>query len=253
MKTDSYKNKVVLVTGGTSGIGKATAIAFAEAGARVVLTGRREKEGADVVAQIKKLGGTASFFKADFSKDAEVQAAVDFTTTTYGRLDVAFNNAGVEALGPLDEITVDKYRSVFDINVWGVLSAMKHEVAAMLKNGGGAVVNTTSTFGHVGAANATIYVGSKHAVEGMTKCIALEFAKQNIRVNSVSPAATATDMIDRFAGKEGPAREALMAMHPIGRFGKSEEIAAAVLYLCSDSASFTTGTSLKVDGGWLAQ
>jgi NAD(P)-dependent dehydrogenase (short-subunit alcohol dehydrogenase family) len=253
MKTDSYKNKVVLVTGGTSGIGKATAMAFAEAGAKVVLTGRREKEGSEVVSQITKVGGTASFCKADFSKDADVQAAVDFTVKTYGRLDVAFNNAGVEAGGPLSEITEDVYKKVFDINVWGVLNSMKHEVAAMLKSGGGAIVNTSSTFGHVGAAQATIYVASKHAVEGLTKCIALEFAKQNIRVNAVSPAAIATDMIDRFAGKEGPGRDGLVALHPVGRLGKPEEIAAAVLYLCSDEAKFTTGTSLKVDGGWLAQ
>ena len=254
MKTDSYKNKVALVTGGTSGIGRATAIAFAEAGAKVVLTGRREKEGNEVVAEIKKRGGTASFFKADFAKEAEVQAAVNFTVTTYGRLDVAFNNAGVEAIGPLNEITEEKYRSVFDINVWGVLSAMKHEVATMLKTGGGAIVNTTSALGHVGIAQGTVYVGSKHAVEGMTKCVALEFAKQNIRVNTVAPGGIATDMIDRFTGgKEGAARDAIVGMHPVGRLGKSEEIAAAVLYLCSDEAKFTTGTSLKVDGGWLAQ
>ena len=151
------------------------------------------------------------------------------------------------------EITEEKYRSVFDINVWGVLSAMKHEVAAMLKTGGGAIVNTTSALAHVGIAQATVYVGSKHAVEGLTKCVALEFAKQNIRVNTVSPAAIATDMIDRFAGKEGPGRDGLVALHPVGRLGQPKEIAAAVLYLCSDEASFTTGTSLKVDGGWLAQ
>ncbi len=252
MKNNSYENKVALVTGGTSGIGKATALAFAEAGAKVVLTGRREKEGAEVVAEIEKLGGTASFFKADFSKEAEVIAAVNFVVSTYGRLDVAFNNAGVEAAGPLPEITEEKYRAVFDINVWGVLSAMKHEIPAMLKTGGGAIVNTTSTFGHVGAPGVTIYVGSKHAVEGISKCVALEFAKQNIRVNTVSPAAIDTDMINRFAGKEGAAREALINKHPVGRLGRPEEIAAAVLYLCSDSAKFTTGTSLKVDGGWLA-
>jgi NAD(P)-dependent dehydrogenase (short-subunit alcohol dehydrogenase family) len=130
---------------------------------------------------------------------------------------------------------------------------MKHEIAAMLKTGGGAIVNTSSTMGQVGAAQVTIYVGSKHAVEGMTKCVALEFAKQNIRVNTISPAAIDTDMIDRIAGKEGAARDALIARQPIGRLGKSDEIAAAVLYLCSDAAKFTTGTSLKVDGGWLAQ
>ncbi len=253
MKDNAYENKVALVTGGTSGIGKATAIAFAGAGAKVVVTGRREKEGGEVVDAIEKNGGTASFFKADFAREAEVRAAVDFVVDTYGRLDAAFNNAGLESTEPLSEVTEEKYRMVFDINVWGVLSAMKHEVAAMLKTGGGAIVNTSSAFGHVGAAHVGIYVGSKHAVEGMTKCVALEFAKQNIRVNTVAPAAIATDMIDRFAGKDGAARDALVAMHPVGRLGKSEEIAAAVLYLCSDAAKFTTGTSLKVDGGWLAQ
>jgi NAD(P)-dependent dehydrogenase (short-subunit alcohol dehydrogenase family) len=249
----SYENKVALVTGGTSGIGKATAFAFAHAGAKVILTGRRKKEGQAVADEIERTGGAAAFFQADFSKEAEVQAAVEFVVSTHGRLDVAFNNAGLEATGPLAEITEEKYRAVFDINVWGVLSAMKHEVAAMLTSGGGAIVNTTSAFGHVGATGVTIYVGSKHAVEGMTKCVALEFAKQNIRVNTVSPAATDTDMIDRFAGKVGAARDALLTMHPVGRLGRPEEIAAAVLYLCSDEAKFTTGTSLKVDGGWLAQ
>jgi NAD(P)-dependent dehydrogenase (short-subunit alcohol dehydrogenase family) len=249
----NFEGKIALVTGGTSGIGKATAIAFAEAGAKVVVTGRREKEGKQVVSEIQRGGGTAAFFQADFSKEADVKAAVDFVVATFGRLDVAFNNAGVEATGPLAEITEEKYRAVFDINVWGVLSAMKYEIAAMRKAGGGAIVNTSSAFGHVGAAQVTVYVGSKHAVEGMTKCVALEFAKQNIRVNTVSPAAIDTDMVDRFAGKEGAARDALIAMHPVGRLGKSEEIAAAVLYLCSDAAKFTTGTSLKVDGGWLAQ
>ena len=253
MQTRFYENKVALVTGGTSGIGKATALAFAHAGAKVVLTGRRQKEGRAVAEEIERAGGTAAFFQADFSKEGEVQAAVDFVVATYGRLDVAFNNAGLEATGPLSEITEETYRAVFDINVWGVLSAMKHEVAAMLKSGGGAIVNTTSTFGHVGAAQVTLYVGTKHAVEGMTKCVALEFARQNIRVNTVSPGAIATDMIDRFAGKEGSARDGLVAMHPVGRLGQPEEIAAAVLYLCSDDAKFTTGTSLKVDGGWLAQ
>jgi NAD(P)-dependent dehydrogenase (short-subunit alcohol dehydrogenase family) len=253
MKSYSYKDKVALVTGGTSGIGKATAIAFAEAGAKVVLTGRRAQEGQKVVVEIEKAGGTAAFFQADFSHETEVRAAVAFVVEKYGRLDVAFNNAGVELVCPLAEITEEKYRAVFDINVWGVLSAMKYEIAAMLKTGGGAIVNTSSTFGHVGAAGATVYVASKHAVEGLTKCVALEFAKQNIRVNTVSPAAIATDMIDRFAGKEGEVRESLIAKHPVGRLGKSEEIAAAVLYLCSDAAAFTTGTSLKVDGGWLAQ
>jgi NAD(P)-dependent dehydrogenase (short-subunit alcohol dehydrogenase family) len=237
------------VTGGTSGIGKATALAFANAGAKVVLTGRREKEGTEVVAQIKKRGGTASFFKADFAEDSDVRAAVDFVLTTYGRLDIAFNNAGVEASAPLDQVTEEQYRKVFDINVWGVLNSMKHEVAAMLKTGGGAIVNTSSALGHVGAPEFSVYVASKHAVEGLTKVAALEFAKKNIRVNTVAPAGVATDMVDRHSGKQGPRRDAFTALHPVGRLGTSEEIAAAVLYLCSDSAGFTTGSALAVDGG----
>src|SRR5580704_7375663 len=205
---NSYTNKIVLVTGGTSGIGKATALAFSEAGAKVVITGRREKEGADVAEEITKTGGTAAFVRADVAKDADVAKAIDFVLSSHGRLDVAFNNAGVEIAGPLNEVTEEQYRRTFDINVWGVLNSMKYEIAAMLKSGGGAIVNTSSVAGHVGIAQATIYVGSKHAVEGMTKCVALEFAKQNIRVNTVAPAAIATDMVDRFAGKEGEARDA---------------------------------------------
>jgi NAD(P)-dependent dehydrogenase (short-subunit alcohol dehydrogenase family) len=250
MKTNSYENKVVLVTGGTSGIGKATALAFANAGAKVVVTGRREKEGNEVVAEIKKHGGTASFFKADFAENSDVRAAVDFVLATYDRLDIAFNNAGVEAGAPLDQVTEEQYRKVFDINVWGVLNSMKHEVAAMLKTGGGAIVNTSSALGHVGMAQASVYVASKHAVEGLTKAVALELAKDNIRVNTVAPAGVATDMTDRTFGKESAGRDGFTASHPVGRLGTSEEIAAAVLYLCSDSAGFTTGSSLAVDGGF---
>ena len=252
MEKNSYANKVAFVTGGTSGIGKATAIAFADAGAQVVLTGRREKEGAAVVAEIKKRGGEASFIRTDVAKEADVKAAVDFTVKTYGRLDVAFNNAGIEIAGPLDQITEEQYQNTFHINVWGVLCCMKHEVAAMQKTGGGAIVNTSSEFGLVGAPYASIYAGTKFAVEGLTKSIAVEVAKQNIRVNAVAPGAVQTDMVDRFAGKEGPARDDLIAKHPIGRFGKVEEIAAAVLYLCSDAARFTIGSTLSVDGGYCA-
>jgi NAD(P)-dependent dehydrogenase (short-subunit alcohol dehydrogenase family) len=249
----SYKNKVVLITGGTSGIGKAAALAFAEAGAKIVLTGRREKEGSIVAGQINKAGGAASFVRADVAKDEDVRNAVDLTVAKYGRLDAAFNNAGVEFAGPLDKITEEQYRQTFDINVWGVLNSMKHEVAAMLKTGGGAIVNTSSVVGHIALPGASIYVATKHAVEGLTKAVALEFAKQNIRVNAVAPGAIDTDMVDRFAGKDGAARDALVALHPVGRMGKSEEIAAAVLYLASDEAKFITGTILNVDGGWTAQ
>jgi NAD(P)-dependent dehydrogenase (short-subunit alcohol dehydrogenase family) len=251
MNNVKLKGKVALVTGGTSGIGKATAIAFARAGAKAVLTGRREKEGAQVVAEIKKLGGDAAFVRADVAKDADVKAMVDFTVDKYGRLDVAFNNAGVEWKGPLDQATEAEYRRIFDINVWGVLNSMRHEIPAMLKNGGGAIVNTSSVSGHVGMGQVSIYTASKHAVEGLTKSVALEFARRNIRINAVAPGAIATEMFDRFAGDE--LRDQITSITPVGRVGAGEEIAAAVLYLCSDEAKFTIGTSLVVDGGYVVQ
>jgi len=253
MKDGKLSGKVALVTGGTSGIGKTTAIAFARAGAKVVLTGRREKEGAQVVDEIRKLGGDAAFVRADVAKDADVKAMVDFTVGKYGRLNVAFNNAGVEWTGPLDQATEAEYRRVFDINVWGVLNSMRHEIPVMLKNGGGAIVNNSSVAGHVGLGQVSVYIASKHAVEGLTKSVALEFAKQNIRINAVAPGVIATDMLDRFAGKESEMRDSLTSIIPVGRIGAREEIAAAVLYLSSDDAKFTTGTSLVVDGGYVAQ
>jgi NAD(P)-dependent dehydrogenase (short-subunit alcohol dehydrogenase family) len=246
---NNYTNKVVLITGGTSGIGKVTAIAFAEAGAKVVITGRREKEGPEVVAEIKKTGGTAAFVRADVAKEADVVNAINFVLSTHGRLDVAFNNAGMEMLGPLDQVTEEQYRRTFDVNVWGVLNSMKHEIAAMLKTGGGAIVNTSSIAGHIGLAQASIYVATKHAVDGLTKAVAVEFAKQGIRVNAVAPGSIDTDMVARFPSE---AQNWLIAQHPVGRLGTSEEIAAAVLYLASDAAKFTTGTILAVDGGWSA-
>ena len=251
MKNGKLNGKVALVTGGTSGIGKATAIEFARAGAKVVLTGRRDKEGAQVVAEIEKLSGDAAFVRADVAKDADVKAMVDFTTDKFGRLDVAFNNAGVEWKGPLDQATEGEYRRVFDINVWGVLNSMRHEIPAMLKNGGGAIVNNSSVAGHVGLGEVSIYIASKHAVEGLTKSVALEFARRNIRINAVAPGVIATDMFDRFA--DGASRDQITSMIPVGRSGVTEEIAAAVLYLCSDDAKFTVGTSLIVDGGWVSQ
>src|ERR1700747_3135361 len=213
----TFEGKVVLVTGGTSGIGKATAIEFARAGAKVVLSGRGEKEGAQVVTEIKKLGGDAAFVRADVARDADVKAMVNFTLATYGRLDIAFNNAGVEWIGPLDQATEAEYRRIFDINVWGVLNSMRHEIPVMLKNGGGAIVNTSSVAGHVGMGQVSIYIGSKHAVEGLTKALALEFAKQNIRINAVAPGVIATDMWDRFAGDE--LRDQLTSIIPVGRVG----------------------------------
>jgi NAD(P)-dependent dehydrogenase (short-subunit alcohol dehydrogenase family) len=248
-KQTTFSGKVALVTGGTSGIGKRTAVAFAEAGAKVVVSGRREKEGAQVVNEIEKIGGDAAFVRADVGKDADVMAIVDFALEKFGRLDIAFNNAGVEWKGPLDQVTEAEYRRVFDINVWGVLNSMRHEIPAMLKSGGGAIINTSSVAGHTGFAQVSIYTASKHAVEGLTKALALEFAKQNIRINAIAPGPIATDMWDRFAGD---ASDQIISLIPAARIGSAEEIAAAVLYLASDAAKFTTGTSLVVDGGFVA-
>jgi NAD(P)-dependent dehydrogenase (short-subunit alcohol dehydrogenase family) len=225
----TFTGKVALVTGGTSGIGKATAIEFARAGAKVVLSGRREKEGAQVVSEIKKLGGDAAFVRADVAKEADVQAMVKFAVDKFGKIDIAFNNAGVEWIGPLDQATEAEYRRVFDTNVWGVLNSMRHEIPVMLKNGGGVIVNTSSVVGHVGFPQVSIYNGSKHAVEGLTKSVALEFAKKNIRINTVAPGPIATAMWDRVAG--GGVGDQITAIVPAGRTGTGEEIAAAVLYL----------------------
>lgn len=249
-----FSGKVVLVTGGTSGIGKVTAVAFAKEGAKVVVSGRREKEGLAVVEEIAKAGGTAHFVQADVAKEADVKRLVDETVAKFGRLDIAFNNAGIEVLGALAEATEADYRKVFDINVWGVVASMKHEIPAMLKGGGGSIINTSSIGGHIGFPGAGLYAGTKFAVEGITKTAALELAKQGVRVNAVAPGAIETEMIDRFVGTgETDQRKGLAALHPVGRMGRSEEVAEAVLYLASDAAKFTTGTSLPVDGGFLAQ
>lgn len=250
----SFAGKVVLVTGGTSGIGRDTAIAFAKQGAKVVIAGRREAEGNAVVDAIQSAGGEGRFVRTDIAQEEDVNRLVEFTLSEFGRLDIAFNNAGIELGGPVTDITVEDYRRVFDINVLGVFLSLKYEIPAMLKSGGGSIINTTSVLGHVAVPGASIYNASKHAVEGITRTAALELAGSNIRVNSVAPGATATDMIDRFAGEEGAeSREQLKAMHPMNRLGRVEEVTAAVLFLASDAASFTTGVSIPVDGGWLAK
>lgn len=250
------EDKVALVTGGGSGIGRASALALAAAGAKVVLSGRREKEGHETVALIKTAGGQATFIKADVSNEAEMEKLVADTRSTYGRLDAAFNNAGIEGeVGKqTHEQSVANYRAVMDINVLGVLLAMKHEIGAMLQNGGGAIVNNASVGGVVGFPGVSVYVASKHAVLGLTKTAALEYARQGIRVNAVLPGGIETPMLQRFTG--GPGTDffnQLAGMHPVGRLGRPEEIAEAVVWMCSDKASFVTGLSLAADGGWTAQ
>jgi NAD(P)-dependent dehydrogenase (short-subunit alcohol dehydrogenase family) len=250
----SLHNKVVLVTGATSGIGKASALAFGKAGSKVVLSGRREAEGKAVAAEIVAAGGEATFIQADVTQETQVQALIEATVAAYGRLDVAFNNAGVELTGPVTDVSEADYRRIFDTNVWSVIVSMKHEIPQMLKNGGGVIINTSSIAGHIGMGGASLYIASKHAVEGLTKAVALEYAKQGVRVNAVAPAAIETDMLTRFTG--GGNEDMLNYMrglHPVGRMGKADEIAAPVLFLASDAASFITGTSLPVDGGFLAQ
>jgi NAD(P)-dependent dehydrogenase (short-subunit alcohol dehydrogenase family) len=251
-----FEDKVALVTGGGTGIGRSAALAFANAGAKVVVSGRREKEAFETVALIKKSGGQGTFIKADVSKESDVEVLVAQTISTYGRLDAAFNNAGIEGeVGKqTHEQSLANYRAIMDTNVLGVLLAMKHEISAMLKNGGGSIVNNASVGGLVGFPGAGIYVASKHAVLGLTKTAALEYARQGIRVNAVAPGAIETPMLQRFTG--GPGTEffnQLAAMHPVGRLGRPEEIAEAVLWLCSDKASFVTGVTLAADGGWTAQ
>ena len=248
-----FAGKVALVTGGNAGIGRATALEFARHGAKVVISGRREKEGNEVVAEIKAAGGEAIFVKTDVSKENEVKALIDQTLATFGRLDFAFNNAGVEQnLTPLPEQTEETYDQIMDINVKGVWLSLKHQIPAMLKTGGGAIVNNSSVAGLVGMGMVPIYVASKHAVVGLTKSAALEYAKQNVRVNAVAPAAVETRMYQDFANTP-QMKQMLNAAHPVGRVGQPEEIASAVLWLCSDSASFVTGQTFPIDGGYTAQ
>ena len=253
MKT--LQDKIALVTGGTSGIGRATAIAYARAGAKVVVSGRREQEGKETVALIEKAGGTGLFVRADVAKEADVKNLVEATLRAYGRLDLAFNNAGIESsvIKPTHEQDDADFDRVFAINVKGVYLSMKHEIPAMLKGGGGSIVNTSSIAGLVGMPGAGPYVASKHAVIGLTRAAALEHAKTGIRINVVSPGAVATDMMDRFVGGSEEMKAGFAAMHPMGRVAQPEEVAQTVLFLCSDAASFITGQSILVDGGFTAQ
>jgi len=248
-----FAGKVVLVTGGNAGIGRAAAIEFAKQGAKVVVSGRREKEGQEVVGEIKALGGEAIFVRTDVSKERDVKAMIERTLATFGRLDFAFNNAGIEqALTPLPDQTEETYDQIMDINVKGVWLSLKHEIPAMLKTGGGAIVNNASIAGLVGFATAPVYVASKHAVTGLTKSIALEYAKQNVRVNGVAPGAIETRMFRDFATTPD-VRAMLENGHPIGRIGQPEEVASTVVWLCSDGASFITGQTFPIDGGYTAQ
>jgi len=250
-----FEGKVALVTGGGSGIGRATALAFAREGAQVVIGNRNVERGEETVAMIRGAGGTASFQRTDVVVASEVEALIDRAVETCGRLDVAFNNAGIEGdVKPtLIDHTETNFDIVMDINVKGVWLSMKYEIPQMLKTGGGAIVNCSSVAGVIGFPGIGIYSASKHAVIGLTKAAALEFSAQGIRVNAVNPAVIDTEMVDRLADGMNVKKDDLTTFHPIGRLGRVEEVAQAVLWLCSDKASFVTGHSMMVDGGFTAR
>ena len=244
---------VVLITGALTGIGRATALAFANEGARVVISGRREEEGKKLVAELRKLGAEAEFVRSDVRHDEDVRSLVDKTVARFGRLDAAINSAGTEGTpGLLTDQTAETYVATFDTNVLGTLLSMKHELRVMLAQGSGSIVNVSSTYGHTGAAGASVYSASKHAVEGLTKSAALEAAASGVRVNMVAPGPIDTGMLNRFTGTdERKARSASTV--PLKRVGKPEEIAQTIAFLSSDKASFITGASYLVDGGKTAQ
>jgi len=248
----SMQGKVAVITGGSSGIGRAAAVAFAREGAKVVAS-RREAEGQETIGLVKAAGSEGLFVRADVAQDADVKALVTKTVRAFGRLDYAFNNAGVEEdPGPFTDKTEAVYNRLVDVNIKGVWLSLKYEIPALLKTGGGAIVNTSSVAGVIGMAGVAIYVATKHAVIGMTKATALEYAKAGIRINAVAPAAVDTPMFERFAGDKPQLRERIMDMHPLGRMGTPEEIAESVVWLCSDKASFVTGHTLMLDGGFTA-
>jgi NAD(P)-dependent dehydrogenase (short-subunit alcohol dehydrogenase family) len=240
---------VILITGALTGIGRAAAVAFARKGATVVVTGRRDEAGKSLAEELRALGAEAEFINADVRKEDDVRALVDETVARFGHLDVAVNNAGTEGqVGPITDQTADTYAATFDTNVLGVLLSMKYEVRAMQRQGSGNIINISSTYGHEGAAGAAVYVGSKHAVEGITKSVALEVAKAGIRVNAVAPGPTDTGMLTRFTGTPEN-KAALVTQVPLARLGLTEELADAIVFIASDEASFITGHVLNVDGG----
>jgi NAD(P)-dependent dehydrogenase (short-subunit alcohol dehydrogenase family) len=240
---------VVLITGALTGIGRATALAFAQQGASVVVSGRRDDVGEALVAELRALGAEAEFIRADVRHESDVQNLVDGTVARFGRLEVAVNNAGTEGRpGPVTEQTADSYAATFDTNVLGVLLSMKHELRVMQAQGAGSIVNLSSTMGQRGAPGASLYTASKHAVEGLTKSAALEAAAFGVRVNAVAPGPIETAMLDRFTGN-ADRKTGLVAGVPLKRAGRPEEIADAIVFVASSKASFITGQIINVNGG----
>lgn len=240
---------VVLITGALTGIGRATALVYARTGAKVVVSGRHDDAGAALVTELRATGAEAEFVRADVRKEDDIRALVDKTVARFGRLDIAINAAGTEGKpGPATDQTAESYAATFDTNVLGTILSMKHELRVMKAQGSGSIVNISSTFGHQGGANASIYAASKHAVEGLTKSVAMEVASAGVRVNAVAPGPIQTAMLDRFTGgEEGKAY--LATLNPQKRIGQPDEVAHAIVYIASPQASFVTGQILTVDGG----
>jgi NAD(P)-dependent dehydrogenase (short-subunit alcohol dehydrogenase family) len=244
---------VVLITGALTGIGRAAAEIFAREGAHVVVSGRKDKEGQELVAELEAIGADAIFVRTDVRKDEDVRDLVDQTVKRFGRLDIAVNNAGTEGLkGLVTEQTAESYAATFDTNVLGVLLSMKHELRVMLPQGSGSIVNVSSAYGSVGAAGASVYVASKHAVEGLTKSAALEVAGTGVRINVVAPGTTDTGMLTRFTNTDEN-KAALVSTVPLKRLATPEEIAHVIVFVARGNASYMTGASIPVDGGMLAE
>lgn len=249
-----FFGKVVIVTGGAAGIGFATALSFAREGASVVVGDLDEKRGREVEGLIVATGVKGRFMRTDVAREADCRRLVDAAVSGFGGLDFAVNNAGVEQSGtPILSATAEEFDRIMHINVLGVLMGMKHQIPALIQRGGGAIVNIASIAGLVGFPGAPVYVASKHAVLGLTKTAALEHAKDGVRINAICPGAIQTDMIERFTGRDQATRAALQSAHPVGRFGRPEEVAFAVLSLCAPESAFITGQSLTIDGGYTAQ
>ncbi len=245
------KNKTVIITGSASGIGKATAILFAAEGANVIVSDIQETEGNAVVQEILAAGGKASFFKTDVSKPAEMEALVNFAVQTYGKLDIAVNNAGIGGeLNPIADMSIEGWQKVISINLSSLFYGMKYQIQAMLKSGGGTIVNISSILGAVGFAGSSGYSAAKHGVIGLTQTAALEYSAQHIRVNAVGPGFIETPLLDALSDEM---KKQLVVLHPIGRLGKSEEVAELIYWLGSDKSSFVTGSYYPVDGGYLAR
>lgn len=248
-----FSGKTVLITGGTSGIGKAAALSFSHYGATVIFTGRSENEGIKLMEELQNNDNKAYFIRSDISSEQEATALFDVIGDRFGSIDIAFNNAGITKEKAIIDITFDDYRQLFDTNFWGVMVAMKYEIKMMLNKGGGTIVNTSSIAGHVGVPGFSAYSATKHAIEGLSKTTALEYARHGIRINTVAPAFIKTPMVDRYTDYNEERQQQLADLHPNGRLGEPSDIVNAVLFLSSSSASFITGESLRVDGGWTAR